>query len=261
MIPRINSFNDRPDGNLQKWFINKHNYLLSVFSIFSVWNKQYFKNDHCFYIKKIKQRNKFHIIMCQFSRSSNMLNYLILNISNYNIFTYRFFPKMNSFNVLVPKYRFRPYQSCFKLKVNLFFPKLFKKKNKSNAQTQTDIFITNWYLHSHSWMFDCGIRFVDFNPDVRFMWFLLRRKYCLFYMCVLEVRLQVVIKKLLVSLITILDFYLLQKLKYLKTSKKIPFDCLSQPLAWSQSFFSTVTRWLTVQFIKREKILIFAIYF
>lgn len=79
--------------------------------------------------------------MCQFSRSSNMLNYPILNISNYNIFTYRFFPKMNSFNVLVPKYRFRPYQSCFKLKVNLFSPKLFKKKNKSNAQTHKQTYL------------------------------------------------------------------------------------------------------------------------
>lgn len=147
--------------------------------------------------------------MCQFSRSSNILNYPILNISNYNIFTYRFFPKMNSFNVLFPKYQFRPYQSCFKLKVNLFFPKLFKKTNKSNAQT---------HKQTYSLPTDC-----------------------LFYMCALEVRLQVVIKNLLVSLITILDFYPLQKTKYLKTSKKIPFDSFAA-FDMITVFFSTVTR-------------------
>lgn len=128
-----------------------------------------------------------------------MLNYPIFNVSYYYRFSYRFFPEQYSFNVLVPKYRFRQYKLCFKLKVNLFSPKLYKNTTKlmhRHTNRQTDRIITIWYLLSHSWLFNCGIRSVDFNPDVRFMWILLRRKYCLFYMCVLEVRLQVVKRNL-----------------------------------------------------------------
>lgn len=59
-----------------------------------------------------------------------MLNYPIFNVSYYNRLTYRFFPEQYSCNVLVPKYRFRQYKLCFKLKVNLCSPKLYKNTTK-----------------------------------------------------------------------------------------------------------------------------------
>lgn len=128
-----------------------------------------------------------------------MLNYPIFNVSYYNRFTYRFFPEQYSCNVLVPKYRFRQYKLCFKLKVNLFSPKLYKNTTKlmhrhTNRQTDRQ---DNYHLISSFSQLIVRLRY-------SLCWFQSWRKIhvdslekkIMFYMCALEVRLQVVTRNL-----------------------------------------------------------------
>lgn len=169
-----------------------------------------------------------------------MLNYPIFNVSYYNRFTYRFFPEQYSCNVLVPKYRFRQYELCFKLKVNLFFPKLYNNTTKlmhRHTNRQTDRIITIWYLLSHSWLFNCGIRSVDFNPDVRFMWILLRRKIMfVLHVCSWSKTTSSQKKFTWYHWLQFIIFIYYKKRNIWKREGKIPFDFLLQPLTWSQSF-------------------------
>lgn len=169
-----------------------------------------------------------------------MLNYPIFNVSYYNRLTYRFFPEQYSCNVLVPKYRFRQYKLCFKLKVNLFSPKLYKNTTKlmhRHTNRQTDRIITIWYLLSHSWLFNCGIRSVDFNPDVRFMWILLRRKIMfVLHVCSWSKTTSSQKKFTWYHWLQFIIFIYYKKRNIWKREGKIPFDFLLQPLTWSQSF-------------------------
>lgn len=166
-----------------------------------------------------------------------MLNYPIFNVSYYNRFSYRFFPEQYSFNVLVPKYRFRQYKLCFKLKVNLCSPKLYKNTTK--------------LMHRHTNRQDMYHLISSFSQLIVQLWysFCWFQSWCEIHVDSLEKKIMFVLHVCSWSKTTssqkkftwyhwlqfIISIYY-KKRNIWKREGKIPFDFLLQPLTWSQSF-------------------------